>query len=279
MPAPPGGAESRLQSLSDYYLRVRETTLELVATLQPEDTVVQTMPDVSPTKWHLAHTSWFFERFLLQPHAHNYDVFHDRYDYLFNSYYFTVGQMHRRPERGLLSRPTLSDICEYRAHVDEHMLRLLRGELSDELRFLVALGLNHEQQHQELILTDIKHVFSCNPLQPALREDTIARGPAAAPMRWLTFKGGTIEAGTNGDGRFHFDNETPRHQVLLRDYQLADRPVTNGEFREFIRDGGYEQPDLWLSDGWSTVQNENWRHPLYWCRDLQTEFTLAGRRE
>ncbi len=268
------------ESLPLYYSRVRAQSLTLCETLAPEDFVVQSMPDVSPTKWHLAHTSWFFERFLLQEHADDYIPFHDAYDYLFNSYYYTVGQMHRRPERGLLSRPTVREIMNYRRHVDEAMNRLL-GERGDDPRFafLVTLGLNHEQQHQELMLTDIKHVFSCNPLKPALADD-LRRPPAEAPdpMRWVRGPEGIGEIGAGGE-TFCFDNETPRHRTLLYPHELASRLVTNGEYRDFIADGGYRHPDLWLSDGWAVVQQQGWNRPLYWGEDLETEFTLGGERE
>jgi len=268
------------ESLPLHYSRVRAQSLSLCDTLAAEDFVVQSMPDVSPTKWHLAHTSWFFERFLLQEFVTDYVPFHDAYDYLFNSYYYTVGQMHRRPERGLLSRPTVREIMNYRRHVDEAMNRLLteRGEDPD-VAFLATLGLHHEQQHQELILTDIKHVFSRNPMKPAL-SDQLRKPPAAEAgvMRWVRGAEGPQEIGAAGKS-FCFDNETPRHTELLHPHELGSRLITNREYREFIEDGGYQHPHLWLSDGWALVQEQGWHRPLYWSRNLETEFTLGGERE
>ncbi|WP_405243669.1 ergothioneine biosynthesis protein EgtB [Lentisalinibacter salinarum] len=268
------------ESLPLHYSRVRAQSLSLCDTLAPEDFVVQSMADVSPTKWHLAHTSWFFERFVLQEYVPDYVPFHDAYDYLFNSYYYTVGQMHRRPERGLLSRPTVREIMNYRRHVDEGMNRLLAKRGGEgELAFLVTLGLHHEQQHQELILTDIKHVFSCNPMKPAL-SDELKKPPAAAAdgMHWVPGREGQHEIGATGRD-FCFDNETPRHTELLHPHELGSRLITNREYREFIEDGGYHHADLWLSDGWSLVHEQGWKRPLYWSRDLESEFTLGGERE
>ena len=270
-----------LESTSAYYLRVRSRTLELCRTLRPEDTVVQTMPDVSPTKWHLAHVTWFFERFVLEPRASDYRRFDEAYDYLFNSYYFTAGQMHARPRRGLLSRPTFDEIVAYREHVDTAMLEHISAHGGDgDLAFLVTLGLNHEQQHQELLLTDIKHVMSVNPLQPAV-DPALPVPPSgeAGEIGWIEGDRGVHRVGAPDDGGFCFDNETPRHEALLMPHLIADRLVTNGEFRDFIDDGGYEDPALWLSDGWSVIKEQGWRRPLYWSEDLQSEFTLGGARE
>lgn len=260
------------------YQAVRRRTLALTAALTPEDMVVQTMPDVSPTKWHLAHTSWFFENFLLAPRLPGYRVFHESYAYLFNSYYFQVGRMHPRPERGLLSRPTVAEIRDYRAHVDAAMARLLAERGTEpEIAALTTLGLHHEQQHQELLLTDIKHVLSCNPLQPALT-GLPADPPRPAPEpEFLPGPDGVQAIGHAGSG-FAYDNEGPRHEVLLRPYAIANRPVTNGEFREFIRAGGYRRPELWLSDGWTLIQREGRGRPWYWSADLESEFTLGGPR-
>ncbi|MGD8378300.1 MAG: ergothioneine biosynthesis protein EgtB [Gammaproteobacteria bacterium] len=260
------------------FTRVRHTTGRLCATLEPEDCVIQTMADVSPAKWHLAHTTWFFENFLLVPRLAGYKVFHPGFGYLFNSYYYTVGRMHPRPQRGLLSRPTVAEVSDYRAHVNEHMHRLIEQQGEDgDLQFLVALGMNHEQQHQELLLTDIKHVFSVNPLVPAFHDRDPPRGEALAPLKWLAGHEGIVEIGYRG-GQFCFDNETPRHRTLLHPHAIADRLVTNAEFLEFIRDDGYRTPEFWLSDGWATVQNQGWERPLYWSDDLAHEFTLAGER-
>ena len=269
-----------VDSLSAQYSRVRAQSLALVETLAPEDTVVQSMADVSPTKWHLAHVTWFFERFVLEAFAPGYRRLSDDYDFLFNSYYYTAGQMHARPRRGLLSRPTLAEVMDYRAHVDERMQQLL-DERDDDAGFaaVVLLGLNHEQQHQELLLTDIKHVLAQNPMQPAFD----ARLPVApsSPVDAYAFEKGPVgihRVGATGEG-FHFDNETPRHDALLHEHRIGTRLVTNGEFREFVTDGGYAESTLWLSDGWATVNNESWNRPLYWGEDLGSEFTLGGARE
>ncbi len=270
------------RALSARYEQVRAASLRLSAPLQAEDQVVQSMPDVSPTKWHLAHTSWFFEQFLLQTYLPDYRVFDASFGFLFNSYYESVGPRHARPLRGLLTRPGLQRIHDYRAHVDEHMLRLLeQAPVDAELFELLELGLNHEQQHQELLLTDIKHVLSCNPLEPAYRTD-LARATAQAgdpALRWVAFDAGLYEIGTSDRASFCFDNEMPQHKVWNDPFEIANRLVTNAEFLEFIRDGGYETSLHWLSDGWAVVQQDGWRHPLYWDDALQSEFTLGGRRD
>ena len=266
--------------LPDRYQSVRNLTLSLIADLQAEDTVVQTMPDVSPTKWHLAHVTWFFERFVLEPFLKNYSRFDDQYHFLFNSYYYTAGKMHARPKRGLLSRPTLAEILEYRAYVDTAMHQLLHANGTDQKVVQVTtLGLNHEQQHQELLLTDIKHVLSCNPLQPAARPSLPQ--PADSPSSAYGYSKGASgihRVGATGDD-FFFDNETPRHDALLHEHQIGNRLVTNAEYREFIKDGGYATSELWLSDGWAVVQERKWQRSLYWDESLETEFTLGGPRE
>ena len=266
--------------LANRYAAVRRTSEALVAPLEPEDTVVQSMPDVSPAKWHLAHISWFFEEFVLSPFEPGYQRFNDRYDFIFNSYYYTVGQMYARPRRGLLTRPTLAEILDYREHVDRAVIGLLdRQPGTTELAFRIELGLNHEQQHQELLLTDIKHVLFQNPLKPAYDPELPLPARATpSPLEFVPGPAGIVRAGFEGDG-FFFDNETPRHETLLYPHRIASRLVTNGEFREFIRDGGYEQCPLWLADGWGTVQSEGWHRPLYWSEDLDSEFTLGGERE
>ncbi len=267
-----------LPSLWQQYLAARSATEALVETLVPEDCVIQTMPDVSPTRWHLAHVTWFFEHFILSNHLPGYRVFNDKFSYLFNSYYYTVGEMHLRPERGFLSRPTVTEIMAYRQHVDAHMKELLDGENGDELAFLVTLGINHEQQHQELILTDIKHVFSHNPLHPALRKPLDKPRVRAGEIKFIAHPEGVAEIGYSGAG-FVFDNETPRHRTYLQAHAIADRPVTNGEYRDFIDDDGYRRAELWLSDGWATVNKEGWSRPLYWAEDLTHYFTLGGLQE
>ena len=265
--------------LADRYLRVRELSLALAKPLAPEDQVVQTIPEVSPTKWHLAHTTWLFEHFVLGAFVQDYVPFNEHYHHLFNSYYYTVGDMFRRPDRGLLSRPTAAEIKSYRHHVDKHMLELLADEDGNEaLAFLILLGVNHEQQHQELMLTDIKHVLSVNPMGPVYRSDLVAApGSATAPLYFDPRPGGTLKIGATSDS-FAFDNETPRHRVLIGEHAMGNRLVTNAEYREFIEAGGYTDPAVWLADGWAKIQESGWNRPLYWSQDLHQEFTLAGWR-
>jgi ergothioneine biosynthesis protein EgtB len=256
------------EALTDRLLRVRAYTEQLAAPLGPEDQTVQSMPDVSPTKWHRAHTSWFFETFLLEPSLPGYRAFHPQYRFLFNSYYEAVGPRHARPERGLLTRPGVEEIARYRTHVDAAMAELVASrETSAATAWLVELGVQHEQQHQELLLMDAKHVLSCNPLLPAYDPScAFEPAPAAGALTWTEHPGGTVEAGHAGDG-FCFDNELPRHALLLQPFAIADRPVTCGEWLAFMDDGGYERSELWLSDGWAQVQAAGWRAPLYWFRD------------
>jgi ergothioneine biosynthesis protein EgtB len=272
------GSTHGAQSLLGNFRRVRRQSLELTAGLSAEDQQVQSMNDVSPTKWHLAHTTWFFETFLLKPHLDGYQPLDERYEYLFNSYYEAVGPRHARAARGLLTRPSLSEIHAYRAHVDAAMERLL-DRSADRMHPLVTLGLNHEEQHQELILMDIKHVLSLNPLRPAYAAPSAAQPVPATPTAWLDFGGGLVEIGATGAG-FSFDNEGPRHKVWLEPFRLADRLVTSGDWLEFMADGGYRRPELWLSDGWATVNAEDWDAPLYWRQDGDDwrVFTLEGER-
>lgn len=266
-------------SLTTRFQRVRQQTVALIEPLGAEDTVVQSMPDASPSKWHLAHTTWFFERFVLAEYAPNYRVFNERFDYLFNSYYVTVGDMHARASRGLLSRPTLSEVLAYRKHVDAAMASLLETRRDDvDVATRTLLGTHHEQQHQELMLTDIKHLFSCNPLQPAYRDAAPAGTSAPSPLRYIEGASGIVEIGHAGNG-FAFDNEYPRHRSLLHPHAVADRLVTNAEYREFIDDGGYRNPALWLSDGWAHIHQHVCNRPLYWAEDLASEFTLSGQRD
>lgn len=266
------------ETLRRRYQRVRRVSFSLAAPLCPEDMVVQSMPDSSPTRWHLAHTSWFFEHFLLSKVA-GFTPFRDGWDYLFNSYYYSVGEMHQRPQRGLLSRPTVEEVLEYRRYVDQRMPDLIDASCGDpEFEFLVMLGLNHEQQHQELMLTDIKHAFSLNPLKPAYREDIQPPTGNQTVVTFKEFNGGIVEVGASGPA-FCFDNETPRHRVLLNPFKLASRQVSNAEYRAFVEDGGYRRPELWLSAGWATIQSEKWDRPIYWSQDLQREFSLLGEIE
>ena len=263
------------------YLEVRRFTETLCAPLVPEDCVIQSMPDASPTKWHLAHTSWFFETFVLSAARSGYASPFPRYDYLFNSYYNSVGDRHCRNRRGLLSRPTVEETHAYRAYVDEEMAALLDRGLSTDLEPVAVVGLHHEQQHQELILTDLKHVFSMNPLRPVYVERKDGDGERATPpLRWRGFEEGVRWIGHQGRG-FAFDNEGPRHREFLHAFELADRPVTNGEYLAFMEDGGYRRPEFWLSAGWQAVQEQGWRAPLYWEeRDGEWwSMTLSGMRK
>ncbi len=263
------------------FIEVRSETERRAAPLSVEDQAVQSMPDASPTKWHLAHTTWFFETFLLGPAGHR--PFDPAYGYLFNSYYEAVGPRHPRPQRGLLTRPGVDEILAYRRHVTEAMLRLLE-QAGDEISPLLELGLHHEQQHQELILMDIKHLLSLNPLKPAYRLEPADRAgtPAIAaenPLDWHRCAGGLVEVGHAGGG-FAFDNEGPRHRVWLEPFRLASRPVSSGEYLAFIADGGYRRPELWLSAGWDCVRQRGWTAPLYWeeTADGWRVFTLSGPR-
>jgi ergothioneine biosynthesis protein EgtB len=260
------------------YLRVRAVTEELAARLSAEDQAIQSMPDVSPTKWHRAHTTWFFETFVLAPNVERYEVFHPQFCYLFNSYYEAVGSRHPRDRRGLLSRPGVAEIAAYREHVDRAMTDFLRNPVAPDVLDLIELGLHHEQQHQELLLMDIKHVLAANPLEPAYAPASTAIAGTRA-LGWIEHEGGIAEMGHHGSG-FAFDNEGPRHRVFLEPFALADRPVSCGEWLSFIDDGGYQRPELWLSDGWALAGSERWNGPLYWRRDGRTwhEFTLAGPR-
>jgi ergothioneine biosynthesis protein EgtB len=263
------------------YLDVRACTERLAEPLSPEDQTVQTMPDVSPTKWHRAHVTWFFETFVLAPHEPGFTQYDDAYWFLFNSYYETIGARYPRPDRGLITRPGVEDVGRYRGAVDERMRTLLASlpePALHEVSPIVELGFHHEQQHQELLLMDIKHVLSRNPIQPVYLPAKRATA-AATPMGWVDIPGGLVEIGHSGDG-FHFDNESPRHRVYLEPYRLADRLVTNAEWLEFMADGGYRRHELWLSDGWHLARREGWEAPLYWLADgdLWYQHTLGGTR-
>ena len=262
----------------DRYTRVRNHTEQLAAPLSAEDQVVQSMPDVSPTKWHRAHTTWFFETFVLTPRLPGYTPFDSAYGYLFNSYYEAVGPRHPRPARGLISRPSIDDIARYRTHVDDAMHKVVDDCDDTALLALIELGLHHEQQHQELLLMDIKHVLHCNPTDPAYTADAAWRA-SPAPLQLAGVAGGSVEIGHDGRG-FAFDNEGPRHIVRLEPFRIANRLVTAREWLEFIADDGYRRPELWLSDGWYAVMEHGWDAPLYWRNDGDewTVFTLAGRR-
>ncbi len=270
-------------SLAERYRTVRRCTEGLCEPLETEDYVIQTMTDVSPTRWHLAHVSWFFETFILKPHLPGYEPLDPQYAYLFNSYYVQAGERHARAQRGFLSRPTVAQVYAYRAYVDEHMLALLAMASAASLRELaplVEIGLHHEQQHQELLLTDIKHVFSVNPLYPVYRPHTPAMAVSVPAPAWVDFDEGLYEIGYDGDG-FFYDNEGPRHRFFLNAFCLANRLVTNGQYLAFMDDGGYETPELWLSMGWATREEQGWAAPSYWEKQdgRWVHFTLAGLRD
>lgn len=265
------------------YRQVRTFTEELCAPLETEDYVVQSMTDVSPAKWHLAHVTWFFDTLFLAAALPNYQPLHPRYAYLFNSYYITLGERHCRPKRGLISRPTVAETYQYRQHVDQQVLNCLDRASTTQLEEwtpIIVLGLNHEQQHQELMVTDLKHVFSVNPLRPAYRD--LPHTPAASPppLEWIRFAEGIYQIGHTGAG-FGYDNEFPQHRELVPAFQIGSRPVTNGEYLAFMEDTGYQRPDLWLSDGLATVQDQGWNAPFYWEQHdgRWYEMTLGGLRE
>jgi ergothioneine biosynthesis protein EgtB len=260
------------------YEQVRQQTEALYAGLSAEDCMVQSMPEASPVKWHLAHSTWFFETFVLAPHAIGYKPYHPDFQSLFNSYYNAIGDRPQRAHRGLFSRPSLEEVLGYRAHVDEAMLRLL-DQPAENFSRIAELGLNHEQQHQELIVTDIKHALWSNPLRPAYRPARQMPMPGAPEPEWLQFAGGLVGVGCEGSG-FCFDNELPRHEVFLRPFSISSRLVTNREYIDFIADAGYSRSDLWLSDGWDAVRAGAWHAPLYWeKRDGDWwHYTCSGMR-
>ena len=281
-PARPSPMEAApLHDLVARYRRVRGLSESLCGPLETEDYVIQTMEDVSPAKWHLGHTTWFYERFILEEYVEDYQAVSPSYYYLFNSYYNAAGPMHCRPSRGLLSRPTVCEVYAYRHEIDRRMSALLaepgkqvpRASV-DDLRQRLVLGLNHEQQHQELMVTDLKHIFSSNPLLPAYHHldnnpptprELVPGVPSAS---WVAFKEGLRDVGHDpSENTFAYDNETPRHRVYLRPFAIASRPVTNAEYVQFIEDDGYERHELWLSPGWATVKAQGWSHPIYWFRD------------
>ena len=282
---------SRAERLVGRFHQIRNFTTSLCANLEPEDFVVQSMPDVSPTKWHLAHTTWFFETFILKQFVSGYRAEIPQYAYLFNSYYNAAGDMHRRDLRGLISRPTVSEAQRYRSSIDSHIDDLLSRadeRFLDEIEPILILGIHHEQQHQELLITDIKHVFAQNPLYPVFRDGrarppgaptTSTGGSAIHPHHFVDFKEALVKIGYEGEG-FSYDNEGPRHRALISAFSLASRPVTNGEFLQFIEDGGYARPEFWLSLGWMTVNEQRWQSPLYWVKRDGTwwNFTLSGFR-
>ncbi|MDN0077010.1 ergothioneine biosynthesis protein EgtB [Crenobacter sp. SG2303] len=273
--------EPRQAALQAAFTRTRRQSLALAEGLSAEDCMLQSMPDASPVKWHLAHVTWFFETFVLAQREPPPAPFNPAFKVLFNSYYVGVGERHPRPERGLLSRPSLDEVLAYRRAVDAQMAALLADTpLPHSLLDLIELGIHHEQQHQELVLTDLKHHFWRNPLRPAYRPPEPLEPADPVPLRYQAFEGGLVEIGHDGEG-FAFDNETPRHRVFLEPFELACRPVSNRDYLAFIADGGYDRPELWLSDGWDTCQREGWFAPLYWQftdADRWTVFTLHGQQ-
>ena len=276
-------SSARIEHLRDRFHQLRSFTNRLCTGLEPEDYVVQSMPDVSPTKWHLAHTTWFFETFILKKFVPGYRSEIPEYAYLFNSYYNAAGDMHRRDLRGLISRPTVREAQRYRASIDSHVDDLLSNaeeQLLDEIEPILVLGIHHEQQHQELLVTDIKHVFAQNPLYPVFRERKIKiDAEKVSSVRFVDFEQTMASIGHDGHG-FAYDNEEPRHQALVPAFSLASRPVTNGEYLAFIEDSGYTRPEFWLSLGWMTVNEQRWQAPLYWTKrdGVWWNFTLSGFR-
>jgi ergothioneine biosynthesis protein EgtB len=278
-------AGSERERLIEGYVQVRQQTERLCEPLENEDYVIQTSSDVSPAKWHLAHTTWFFETFLLAKYVKSYRPVREAYSYLFNSYYQAAGPRHARPQRGFLSRPTVKEVYAYRAAIDQRMQELLSGgraSLLTDLKPLVSLGLNHEQQHQELLLTDLKYNFAANPLMPAYRpsnseEKGAGNSSKSRTLGWIPMQGGVEEIGHDGKG-FAYDNELPRHRVFLEDFRIADRLITNAEFLEFVEAGGYRESRFWLADGWDWVERERIEAPLYWAKEggEWRIFTLSG---
>jgi ergothioneine biosynthesis protein EgtB len=279
-PAIPAEAMSRQVELSSKLSETRNLSVEIAKPLSAEDQVVQANEDASPAKWHLAHTTWFFEELILKQFLPDYETFDERFSYCFNSYYESLGPRHPRPKRGLLTRPSAEEVRAYRAHADENLHRLMAEELPQQALDLLEIGIHHENQHQELMLTDILALFAANPLRPVYREIAGERENAVgASGHWREIAGGIYDAGHQGAG-FAFDNESPRHQVLLRDFRISSKHVTNGEWAAFMEAGGYTTPSLWLSDGWATVQREQWQSPGYWeLRDgTWHQMTLHGLR-
>jgi ergothioneine biosynthesis protein EgtB len=285
-------ADHELNAWAFRYRQVRQASLSLCAPLSAEDMQLQPMPDASPAKWHLAHTTWFFETFILMPAGGGYQAFHPEFTFLFNSYYKQLGGHPLRARRGLMSRPGLDQVLAYREHVDAAMARLLDGEVDSDTLARVELGLNHEQQHQELIVTDVKYALWSQPLRPAYMKSRMRLAARPQPPNWIELGEGVYEIGHSGEG-FAFDNEMPQHKVYLDPSRLATRLVTNAEYLEFMNDAGYSRPEFWLSEGWDTVQAEQWRAPLYWEKDSSPSakagaedasadwrvFTLAGMQE
>jgi len=283
---PTATTQAPVANLLSRFQTVRQATMRLCVPLSPEDMMVQSSPDTSPVKWHLAHTSWFFETFVLREFAEGYQPFHQDFHWLFNSYYNSLGEMPEKKLRASFSRPSLDSILAYRTHVDAAIANLLEHPHEDDAARRIALGLEHEQQHQELIATDVKHALFTNPLHPAYVERAQAmQETIAPPVDWISFSSGLTEIGITPDpasiDTFAFDNETPRHTTYIAPFQLATRPVTCAEYLTFIDENGYSRPEFWLSEGWTTMRGEGWQAPLYWRRDEETDsgwsiYTMHG---
>lgn len=265
------------------FREIRQASLNIVAPLQPEDFVIQVMTNTSPTKWHLAHVSWFYETFVLDKAYDDYESMHPQYAYIFNSYYLQTGEPHARTKRGFLSRPTVNEVMKFREYVNSEIIKFLESASEEQLQEfgpVIEIGNNHEQQHQELMITDFKFMFGQNPLYPLYREQEQRKSQSPGDLNWVSFDEGIREIGNAGD-EFTYDNEHPRHREFLEAFELGDRLITNREYIEFLQDGGYERSELWLDDGWAKVNEENWNSPLYWCRrdDGWYHYTLAGLRK
>jgi ergothioneine biosynthesis protein EgtB len=271
----------KLQSdVAERLRTVRQRTMELCKPLTPEDMMVQSCPEASPAKWHLAHTAWFFESFILNVFQSGYRLFNEEFPWLFNSYYRSFAEFPEKKLRASFSRPGLEEVLQYRSYVDEHLVRLLEQNPDPEVPIRIELGANHEEQHQELLLTDVLHAFYTNPLRPVYLQDANRiEAEAAEPLRFVPFAGGLLDIGFNGSG-FCYDNELPRHRVWLEPYALASRLATNGEYAEFIADGGYKRSELWLSAGWDAIEQNRWKAPLYWNQEESgwRIFTLRGEK-
>lgn len=271
------------EHLSKRFKAIRSFSEQLTKPLKTEDFVVQAMENTSPTKWHLAHVSWFFETFLLEKVYEDYESHHPQYAYIFNSYYLQTGQPHKRSKRGLLTRPTVGEVFEYRAYINRQVLSFLENASDEEIEkygFIIEIGNNHEQQHQELMITDFKYMFAQNPLFPAYKETEYTQGDEIANPNWVSFEEGIRKIGNEG-GEFTYDNEHPHHRVFLESFELADRPITNGEYLAFMQDNGYGRSELWLDDGWATINERGWDSPLYWT-NREGEwyyYTLSGLRK
>jgi len=271
------------KTLTERFKSIRGFSQQLVEPLETEDFVVQAIENTSPTKWHLAHVSWFYETFVLEKAIADYESLHPQYSYIFNSYYLQTGEPHTRSKRGLLSRPTVEQVFEYRKYVDEQILNFLEQATEEELAEygpVIEIGNHHEQQHQELMLTDLKYMFAQNPLYPEYKALSALEGKKPEPMKWVSFDEGIYKIGNEGD-EYTYDNEHPRHRKFLEPFALSDRLVTNGEFMDFMEDGGYKRSELWLDDGWATVNERNWEAPLYWInKDGEWyHYTLGGLRK